>query len=82
MSQLATLQQLVSSGQGLSFVPEMAARIDADKNRVYRSLAGEVPKRTIGVAWHEFRYQTKVFRRFVEWLRGWSKRFAADGVAG
>jgi len=80
MSQLSTLQQLVSAGQGISFVPEMAARIDADKGRVYRSLSGECPKRTIGVAWHEFRYQTKVFRRFVEWLRVWSKRFAADGV--
>jgi LysR family hydrogen peroxide-inducible transcriptional activator len=82
MSQLSTLQQLVSSGQGISFVPEMAARIDADKSRVYRSLAGETPKRTIGMAWHDFRYQTKVFRRFTEWLRTWSKRFAADGVAG
>jgi LysR family transcriptional regulator, hydrogen peroxide-inducible genes activator len=75
MSQLTTLQQLVSLGHGLSFVPEMAARIDTDKRRVYRNLAGEQPKRTIGLAWHEYRYQTQLFRRFTAWLRTWSRTF-------
>lgn len=76
VSQLATLQELVSLGQGLSFVPEMAKRLDGAKSRTYRSLAGDKPMRTIGVAWHEFRYKTKLFRRFVEWLRPWAKEFA------
>ena len=76
VSQLGTLQELVSLGQGLSFVPEMAKRRDVSKSRVYRSLAGEKPERTIGIAWHEFRYQTKLFRRFVDWLRPWATGFA------
>ncbi|MCE9606195.1 MAG: LysR family transcriptional regulator [Planctomycetia bacterium] len=75
VSQLATLQELVSLGQGLSFVPEMAKRLDTAKSRVYRSLAGDRPERTIGIAWHEFRYQTKLFRRFVDWLHPWAKEF-------
>jgi len=78
VSQLATLQELVSLGQGLSFVPEMAKRLDTAKSRVYRSLAGEKPERSIGIAWHEFRYRTKLFGRFVEWLKPWAKEFAKN----
>lgn len=70
MSQLMTVQELVALGQGVSLVPEMARRLDTSPSRSYRSLSGEKPTRTIALAWHENRFQTALFRRFVGWLRG------------
>jgi LysR family hydrogen peroxide-inducible transcriptional activator len=69
ISQLATLQELVALGQGISFIPAMARRLDENPARVYRSLAGEKPARTIGLVWHKHRFQSRLFKRFVDWLR-------------
>lgn len=59
ISQLATVQELVALGHGISIVPAMARRLDADGRRVYRSFSGETPHRTIAVAWNPYRYQSK-----------------------
>jgi LysR family hydrogen peroxide-inducible transcriptional activator len=69
ISQLTTLQELVTLGQGVSLIPRMAAEIDTNPTRVYRSLSGEKPARTIALAWHKQRFQSRVFRRFVAWLK-------------
>lgn len=69
MSQLLTVQELVALGRGVSLVPAMARRLDASPSRVYRSLSGEKPTRTIALAWHEQRFHTALFGRFVDWLR-------------
>ncbi|HTN74638.1 MAG TPA: LysR family transcriptional regulator [Pirellulaceae bacterium] len=69
ISQLATLQELVTLGQGISLIPEMARRLDTSPTRVYRSLAGTKPTRTIALVWHQYRFQTQLFKRFVDWLK-------------
>jgi LysR family hydrogen peroxide-inducible transcriptional activator len=68
-SQLLSVQELVSLGHGISFIPAMAAELDRDDRRVYRSLVGEKPTRTIAIATNPYRFQSKLQRRFVEHLR-------------
>lgn len=77
ISQLITVQELVSLGQGVSLVPQMARVMDQSPTRCYRSLSGEQPVRTIALVWHEQRFQSKLFKRFVEWLR---RRCAGEGA--
>lgn len=67
--QLATVLELVRLGQGISLMPAMAARTDAHPDRVYRSIAGEKPTRTIAVGWNILRYQTQLFSQFLAILR-------------
>ncbi|QDV32219.1 LysR family transcriptional regulator [Tautonia plasticadhaerens] len=69
VSQLATIQELVSLGRGISLVPEMARRLDADPSRVYRSLSGARPRRTIGLVRHARRSPSLLAGRFSEALR-------------
>ena len=68
-NQLATVQQLVSLGQGVSFVPHMAADVDRDSSRVYRSLSGAKPIRKVACCYNAYRYQTKLQQNFVQCLR-------------
>ncbi|GIW87858.1 MAG: hyalin [Isosphaeraceae bacterium] len=68
-TQLATVQEMVALGHGLSFVPEMARRLDTSDQRVYVPIAGEAPRRTIGVGWNPYRYQSRLARAFREQLR-------------
>jgi LysR family hydrogen peroxide-inducible transcriptional activator len=69
ISQLATLQELISLGQGISLIPQMARELDTNPTRVYRSLSGDKPTRTIAMVWHKQRFQSRVFQRFVAWMR-------------
>lgn len=69
ISQLTTLQELVGLGQGISLIPRMARDLDISPTRVYRSLSGEKPTRSIVLAWHKQRFQSRVFQRFVEWMK-------------
>lgn len=69
ISQLVTVQELVALGQGVSLVPRMAQQLDRSPARRYRSLSGDKPTRTIGLVWHEHRFQSRLFKRFVDWLR-------------
>lgn len=69
ISQLATLQELVALGQGISLIPQMARDLDVNPTRVYRSLSGEKPTRTIAMVWHKQRFQSGVVQRFVAWMK-------------
>tara|TARA_R110002096_G_scaffold42144_31_gene113861 strand:- start:2813 stop:3712 length:900 start_codon:yes stop_codon:yes gene_type:complete len=68
-SQLATVQELVSLGHGVSLVPKMAQRIDQSPQRTYRSIADQRPARTIAMLWNPYRYQSKWLKAFQEHLR-------------
>ena len=69
VNQLATIQELVALGQGISLIPAMARRADTDPRRSYRSLSGERPQRTIGLVRLTQRQPTFLFERFAEVLR-------------
>lgn len=68
-SQLATVQELVSLGHGISLVPEMARAVDSSNRRVYRSLAGPKPTRPIALAWNPYRFQSKLLELFKRHVR-------------
>ena len=72
VNQLATIQELVSLGHGVSLIPEMARKADTDPRRIYRSLSGERPKRTIGLVRLAQRKPTHLAERFAATLRGFS----------
>lgn len=59
-SQLATVQELVALGHGVSMIPEMARRRDASEARVYRSLDGAKPHRTVLMAWNPYRFESRL----------------------
>ena len=63
-SQLATVQELVSLGHGVSMVPAMARQMDQTDRRVYRSLSGPRPARTVAMVWNSYRFQSKLMARF------------------
>jgi LysR family hydrogen peroxide-inducible transcriptional activator len=67
-AQIATIQELVSLGQGLSLLPDMARHADGSKRRVYRPLSG-APARTVVVVRHRQRYHSPVAARFEAQLR-------------
>ncbi|MGE0449400.1 MAG: LysR family transcriptional regulator [Vicinamibacterales bacterium] len=67
--QLLTVLELVRLGQGVSLIPKMAVPKGADAGRVYRTLSGDKPSRTIAVAWRKARYQTQLFQRFLTYCR-------------
>ena len=69
VNQLATIQELVGLGQGISLIPAMARRADVDPRRVYRSLAGEPPRRSIGLVRLAGRKPTHLADRFAATLR-------------
>ena len=82
--QLATVQELVRLGNGVSLIPAMAARQDRHPDRRYVRLGDAPPTRTVGVAWCRSRHLTKVTRRFVEAVRreGRARGVEAGPVAG
>ncbi|WP_146573896.1 LysR family transcriptional regulator [Botrimarina hoheduenensis] len=68
-SQLATVQELVSLGHGVSLIPEMARRCDPAESRVYRSFDGTKPRRTIAMAWNPYRFESRLLASFKQHLR-------------
>lgn len=76
-SQLATVQELVALGHGVSIIPEMARRLDEDDRRVYRSFTDSKPTRTVAMMWNPYRYQSKWLQALQEHLRA-KCRPAAD----
>lgn len=68
-SQLATVQELVALGHGVSMIPAMARRLDESRRRAYRSLDGQRPTRKIAMLWNPYRYQSILLKRFRERLR-------------
>ena len=63
-SQLAMVQELVSLSHGVSMVPAMAQQLDQSDRRVYRSLTGRKPTRTVAVVWNPYRFQSKLLKAF------------------
>jgi len=69
VSQLATVQELVAQGFGISLIPEMAVRPDPAGRLAYRRLDGEKPYRTVAACWNPDRYQSRLMVRFLETIR-------------
>ncbi len=67
--QLSMIQELVTLGHGVSLVPAMACVRDTSKSRVYRSLTGQKPTRTIAMVSNPYRFHSQLVRRFMEHLR-------------
>jgi DNA-binding transcriptional LysR family regulator len=70
-SQLTMVQELVSLSHGVSMIPAMARQRDQSDRRVYRSLTGRKPTRTVAVAWNPYRFQSRLLKAFRERLRRW-----------
>lgn len=68
-SQLATGQELVALGHGVSIVPEMARRLDESDRRIYRSFDRDRPTRTVAMTWNPYRYRSKWVEALMEHLR-------------
>ncbi len=69
-TQITTVQEMVALGHGLSFIPEMARRLDTSDQRIYRPIAGNnPPHRKIAACWNPYRYQSRLARAFLEQLR-------------
>ncbi|MCA9094899.1 MAG: LysR family transcriptional regulator [Planctomycetaceae bacterium] len=68
-SQLTMVQELVSLSHGVSMIPAMAQKLDQSDRRVYRSLSGKKPVRTIAVVWNPYRFQSRLIKAFRDRLR-------------
>lgn len=69
-SQLATVQELVALDHGISLVPKMAAELDNSARRVYRSLDGTKPTRSVIMVTNPYRYQSRLQQSFEAFIRG------------
>lgn len=67
-SQLATVQELVALGHGISMIPQMARQLDNSDRRKYRSLAGKKPTRKVAAVWNPYRFQSRLVTAFIESL--------------
>ena len=68
-NQLTTVQELVALGHGVSLIPKMARDLDESERRIYRSVSGERPIRTIGVITNPYRFHSRLMTAFLEHLR-------------
>ena len=67
--QLATVEELVSLGHGVSLIPRMARNADTSDRRVYRPISAPTPTRTVVMIWNPYRFQSKRMKRLQECLR-------------
>lgn len=67
--QLVTVQNLVSLGHGISFVPRMACEPHPNHQVHYRSLTGPKPFRTIALASNPYRYQSQLLQNVLKSIR-------------
>lgn len=70
VSQLATVQELVAQGFGVSLIPEMAVPAGPSPRLQFRSLDGEKPLRTVTACWNPDRYQSRLMLSFLKTLKG------------
>lgn len=66
IEQLATIQQLVGLGHGISLIPKIATAEDLDGKIVYRSLGTDGPARRISICWNPYRYQSQLLSNFLK----------------
>lgn len=64
-SQIAMIQELVTLNHGISLIPNMARVLDKSPDRVYRSLSGKKPQRTIVTVTNPYRFQSKLQKSFL-----------------
>ncbi len=76
-SQLATVEELVALGHGVSLIPQMARKLDTSRQRVYRPVTHPRPTRTVVIVWNPYRFQCRRFVRFREFLREQTPRNSA-----
>lgn len=74
-SQLAMVLELVSLSHGVSMIPAMARNLDRTSRRVYRSIHGDKPKRTIVAVWNPYRFQSRLISEFRNHLHVYCKAF-------
>lgn len=67
--QLGTLLGLVSAGQGITVVPEMAATAEKGKRLAFVPFAPPAPSRTLCAVWHKQRYRPPAMRAFADALK-------------
>ncbi|HLV94842.1 MAG TPA: LysR family transcriptional regulator [Candidatus Acidoferrales bacterium] len=77
-AQLMTVQELVALGQGVSLVPEMAARADRTKRIAYRPVSGPRPSRTLAMIWHKHRYMSPLVQGLIGVVRREAGKTAAQ----
>ncbi len=65
-SQIAMIQELVSLNHGISLIPQMAADVDKSKDRVYRSLSGKKPSRTVVLVTNPYRFRSRLVQSFLK----------------
>ncbi|NJL28562.1 MAG: LysR family transcriptional regulator [Thermoanaerobaculia bacterium] len=68
-TQLATVQELVTLGLGISILPEMAAKADRENARRYLPIQPGEPTREIAVAWRRYRSRSKLAQGLVARLK-------------
>lgn len=68
-TQLATVQEIVSLGHGVSLIPRMARILDTSNSRVYRSFCSPPPTRTVAMTWNPYRFQRRLLADFKDALR-------------
>jgi LysR family hydrogen peroxide-inducible transcriptional activator len=76
-AQIGTIQSLIALGQGISLLPEIARAADCSHRLVYRQLARDQPRRTLGVVWHKHHYHSPLAEHFLAALRQWAGLQAA-----
>jgi LysR family hydrogen peroxide-inducible transcriptional activator len=76
-SQLATVEELVALGHGVSLIPQMARDLDTSEQRVYRRVTHPRPTRTVVVVWNPYRFQSRRVGRMREVLQGHAPRAEA-----
>jgi LysR family transcriptional regulator, hydrogen peroxide-inducible genes activator len=69
VAQLSTVQQLVSVGHGISFIPVMACDHTMTGKRLYQSIDGAKPKRTIVLVLNPYRFQSRLAKTFCREVR-------------
>jgi LysR family hydrogen peroxide-inducible transcriptional activator len=60
----------VALDHGISLVPKMAAELDNSARRVYRSLDGTKPTRSVIMVTNPYRYQSRLQQSFETFIRG------------
>jgi LysR family hydrogen peroxide-inducible transcriptional activator len=68
-AQIATVKALVALGAGISILPLMTRAPEDVESLIYLDLAGQAPKREIGVLRHLQRYQSRGAEQFLAILR-------------
>jgi LysR family transcriptional regulator, hydrogen peroxide-inducible genes activator len=77
-AQVATLKQFISSGLGISLLPQLARQVDDRDTLTYMKLTGSEPTRELVVIRHLQRYQSRGAEQFLTRLREYVR--AQDGA--